>query len=294
MRIFFVRASVQIVLLVVALNYFGLPSLRRFFDMKVVVTSADEDQKNFPSPSVTVCPRNPLSSQGFPKYLAGLNPDDSTLGNICMGKDDIANCIENNTFDLESTVALYSDKSHFSMGTSEPSNLWTPDFTIVQVGMCYTLNGLNITTFPFLEFNKNNTYSILLHDPNLFHITFNFLMPTTRISIEKLEADYWQFNFVQHRKLNRPSAPCNTSPSYSFTACVKAALSGAVGCRLPWDGWTHPSLPICNSIDQYRWLRPYMLAFYLKLKVNTKNFKIFQNLKIFKKKIEGEKLFSSS
>ena len=248
---FFARAFVQIVLLVVALNYFGLPSLRRFLDRKVVVTSSDEDQDNFPSPSVTVCARKPISAEGFPKDLADLNPDDSAIGQICMGKEgaEIATCIEKNTFDLESTVALKYDKSNTS---------WVPDFTLSQVGMCYTLNGVNLTTLPSLEFNTNNKYGVLIHDPNLYHITYNFLMPITRISIEKQEADYWQFNVVQHRNLDRPTKPCNPSPSYSFTACIKASLSGTIGCRLPWDAWTDSSLEICQRLDQYRWLEPFM------------------------------------
>ena len=44
---FFLRASVQIVLFVIAVNYFGLPSLRRYADKKVVVlTSQAEGRKD--------------------------------------------------------------------------------------------------------------------------------------------------------------------------------------------------------------------------------------------------------
>ena len=44
---FFLRASVQIVLFVIAVNYFGLPSVRRYADKKVVVlTSQAEGRKD--------------------------------------------------------------------------------------------------------------------------------------------------------------------------------------------------------------------------------------------------------
>ena len=181
---FYVRASVHLVLLVVALNYFGLPSLRRYLDKKVVVTSSEEDKDDRVAPAVTVCAQNPQTGHGFPKaekkYADSESDSDSDYSgyvkDVCGGneKEDIAKCIEKNTFSLESTIeaAEVYDK------------LWVPDFTSPQIGMCHTLKGLDIFEKPFISFAENNTYVVFLHDPNLFLINYNPLVPITRKELQ--------------------------------------------------------------------------------------------------------------
>ena len=35
---------------------------------------------------------------------------------------------------------------------------------------------------------------------------------------------------------------------------IQESLSKQVGCRLPWDNWTHQGFPKCASLDEYRCL----------------------------------------
>ena len=68
---------------------------------------------------------------------------------------------------------------------------------------------------------------------------------------------------VQVEKLNRPDAPCNPSPDYKFTTCVKQSLAKIVNCSLPWNDriagallielylYFVPGLKVCSNMDQF-------------------------------------------
>ena len=53
-------------------------------------------------------------------------------------------------------------------------------------------------------------------------------------------------------KLDLPNQPCENSPSYSFTACIKNSISRVVGCRMEWDTWSDPAWPVCQRVDQIK------------------------------------------
>ena len=55
-----------LVLTVFALNFFGLPVLKRYQGSKVVVIISMHSQSGLPTPAVTVCPQNPNTTNGFP------------------------------------------------------------------------------------------------------------------------------------------------------------------------------------------------------------------------------------
>ena len=47
-----------------------------------------------------------------------------------------------------------------------------------------------------------------------------------------------------------PTQRCESSESYSFTACIKNSLSIRIGCRLEWDAWSSKDIPECSTVDQ--------------------------------------------
>ena len=198
---FVLKGFVQVVLLILALNFFGLPSLKRYYAKEVVVVRSTDAQSGLPTPAVTVCPLNPQTSSGFPK-----NGFNSTETGLC--------------FTLNRTY-------HF------------PPVTSPEVGLT-------------IGFINNTDYLVFLHDPNLFLITYNDMMPITSFRFEKPNFFGWGVIIIQHHNLNLPSKPCNALPSYSFTACVKTFLSHDIGCRLPWDTWTDQAWPVCQTLEQFR------------------------------------------
>ena len=55
---------------------------------------------------------------------------------------------------------------------------------------------------------------------------------------------------VQHVKMNLPASPCQESASYSFTRCVRNAISRTVGCRTERDYWSIQSRRICRDVGK--------------------------------------------
>ena len=258
---YFWKASVQVVLLVLALSFFGLPALKRYQDKKIVVITSVDGQGGLPAPAVTICPSNPTTSDGFPEKGANFSSEDPRVGEVCIGMEgkDIALCVESKGYPLSPAVSYTRVGGSILAGADELSKVWSADFTHTQTGMCFTLNRTsNFSQVPSLEnalivgFNQNTSYSVFLHDPTLFLISYNPLMPIIHFVIEKPELTGRYVVISQHHKLDLPSKPCNTFPSYSLTACVKTALFQDVGCRLSWDNGTQPAWPLCNTLDQFR------------------------------------------
>jgi hypothetical protein len=51
---------------------------------------------------------------------------------------------------------------------------------------------------------------------------------------------------IYHNMMNKPNKPCQTSDSYSFTACI----SMKIGCRMQWDVWSSRDIPLCTTVEQ--------------------------------------------
>ena len=252
----FLRASVHVVLLVIAFNFFGLPSLSRYHNKKVVIISSRDDQHGLPAPAVTVCAANPKTTRGFPTTetkIVNNGKNNGRIEDICQGNEgeDIVRCVENRTFSLSATVAS------LSVDGQSVEETWLPHFTYTPAGMCYTLDitvnlAQRVNESLSVGFKMNTTYAVFLNDPNLLLINYNPLMPITHISIEKPVLEVLAIVIIQHHDLDLPSKPCSSSPSYSFSSCVTSFLSSEAGCRLPWDTSTDTALALCQRLDQYR------------------------------------------
>ena len=63
---------------------------------------------------------------------------------------------------------------------------------------------------------------------------------------------YHDITLTKHKRLNLDRRPCEEDPAYNFTVCIKEKLSSRVGCRLPWDKWSHQDRAVCKSERQFR------------------------------------------
>ena len=109
-----------------------------------------------------------------------------------------------------------------------------------------------------IGFKENTDYNVFLNDPTISMVSYNPLVPIKRMIIEKTELVGRAVLIIQHHNLDLPSKPCNPSPSYTFTACVKTFLSCDIGCRLPWDTWTDQAWPVCQTLEQFRCTEQFM------------------------------------
>ena len=249
MKILIVKAVVQIVLLILALYFFGVPSWQRFQDKKVVVVTSQDDQHGLPAPAVTVCGRNPKTDNYFPisKPLS-MYMNNSSLNrvDICQGKEgeDIVKCVENETFNLNQILS-----------TKGNDNKWLADFG--AFGMCFTLKiSLDMTPNSMsminLLFRNHTSFALFVHDPKLFVQNLNSQMPFKYKSYEGFQnVELQELVIIQHQNLNLPMKPCNPDPSYSLTACIKQSVSNEIGCSLHWDLWTS-GLNTCQKLEEYR------------------------------------------
>merc|ERR1711956_189168 len=71
---------------------------------------------------------------------------------------------------------------------------------------------------------------------------------------------YQSIGLIEQHKMDLPASPCQDSPGYSFARCTRRSLSGRVGCRLPWDPWSHTTVPLCSTLQQYRVYEELFLA----------------------------------
>ena len=90
---------------------------------------------------------------------------------------------------------------------------------------------------------------IFIHDPDYFLFSDNPLALPNNMQMLAPRPGRLYYSIVlrEHSKLNTPSSPCMEEHDYSFTTCVKEALSRTVGCRLPWD-----SLSDQRRTEQYQ------------------------------------------
>ena len=118
--------------------------------------------------------------------------------------------------------------------------------TITTGGRCYTLKydqqfKVDPQTDSIVIDLVVGDYYIFLHNPDFLLTTMNPLaLPLNFITFDRQEFTNTSFlglalEVVQRQNLDRQEVPCNSSPNYIFTACVKKGLAGIVNCTLPWN-----------------------------------------------------------
>ena len=220
---------------------FGLPCIKKFFDNEITVTESVEKKDSLKPPAITVCPERwkPDTPPILPKghYRRNCGGANSTK--------DFEACVENKTFGFNEVIvsATQGYLSNTVMNLSDPQ-LWTSDLTLVLTGRCYTLNYDQLlkvdqeTESVWVNLVPEN-YFVILHHPDFSLFTINPLsIPTTAFNLQVSNASYTGLilEMIQIENINRPEVPCNPSPDYKFTACVKESLAKVINCTLPWNG----------------------------------------------------------
>ena len=256
-QILVLKTAIQVCLVVIALGFFGRSAFNRYQAKKIVVTTFEREEKVLPSPAVTVCPSN-QQNNGFPRSQTLVHYNDTRVAEICGGTEgeDIVNCVENATFSL-GTAVMFTMLGRAGKMIPPDRNKWISDFTDTQTGMCFSLNtSINMEASQrgvfLIGLNPKNAYKIFVHDPNMFIVNFNSLMPIKVIIKSGGRVALHELIIVQHDNLDVPSKPCNPDTSYKFSVCIKEAFSREIGCKLPWDRRTGTGQPVCRHLAQYR------------------------------------------
>ena len=179
--------------------------------------------------------------------LENRNVDDQSYRRWCNFANNTADfeaCIEERTFGLNDTVLL-ALKGWEGKNITDPQ-FWATDVSAAMNGRCFTLDidvklGIDaMTEGVILDLNENLTYTMILHQPDLYRFAYNpATMPVVQriISSKEIGKKYFGFflELVRREQLNRAESPCNPDPGYKFNTCIKQSLSDIIGCRLPWD-----------------------------------------------------------
>ena len=111
-------------------------------------------------------------------------------------------------------------------------------------------------TFPkypslHLTLNKTYKYVVMIHDPDYFLINGNpGTTPRILQVIDGSSSQHFYIKTIHNTFINREGQPCESSESYSFTACMKSSVSRLVGCRMEWDRWSPADIPVCDTVEQ--------------------------------------------
>ena len=268
--LFWGKIIVQLALFGIFLRYFGITCWQRYQYRKVVVTSSEYYQGELPAPAVTVCPEKPEIQRNLSEKSLS-----DPIGSWCGQSDETETyqCIENVTSNLTSSIRAVSfGYQHVEESPDVDEDEWISDFTVPLVGKCFTFKrrqdmGIDIVKDSIMIHLLSNLSYIFIHDPDFFAMNWNPALPFNNFVMDGNFARMFKMITVQHRNINVPSAPCNPDLTYSFTACIKKVFSREfiiiiiiikdvfsreVGCRLPWDGWTDNSYPLCGHLDQFR------------------------------------------
>ena len=176
----FGRLFLQVLLFLIFLQYFGLPSWRRYQEGQVVVVSHEREDGFVPAPAVTFCPQNPNSFGGFKN--ATLSDGTNSMAEVCEGKEDMKKCIEEAAYNLTEAIKRYGFGPLMNMDKAPEESAWSTYFGLAHYGLCYTLN----SSFNMTIYNTNGTiniglqnlsYMMVVHDPNIFIHSANPSIP---------------------------------------------------------------------------------------------------------------------
>ena len=163
----------------------------------------------------------------------------NVVGHLCNGteREDIVSCIKKESFDLKDFVKYEGKGKHFHITGQRNSVVeqnWRPDFSYVRSGLCQQFKtmdnfGEDIKKDAInVGLDPNNWYLTFIHDPRFFIFSRNPGLPLNSQFQKPDQLVMHKLKMVQHLNLNIPSKRCNNSPFYSFTKCVKQAVSNEV------------------------------------------------------------------
>ena len=237
--IFLLKAILQLVLFILFLYFFGVPSVRTYQKKETFVAKYEEVTDGIEAPAVTIQATQNTSgwkSPGGKGYWKSFE-----VFQHCAGINrTIEECIEEDSFRLTDFLedVRFGDDPNVSSSVLNSSFL-KEDMDITAWGRHFTLTNFKAMTQDdedCLKFvlNKTFSYSVLVHDEDFSLFNFNPLGPPTNawnFIGETTKSFYQELILTKQKKLNLDRRPCEEDPAYSFTVCVKENLSKKVSSK---------------------------------------------------------------
>ena len=247
------KAIFTTVLFAIFVTYFGHPYYKKYQENRTMITIENVPFKHLDPPTITVATSRSRPFNGWKPNLDQTYTNLSMVCNISQSYQKVVKCINEKTFLLSDFVenARNADKTQKDL---TDATFWTKDLSVFPLGKTYSLNnsyGIS-SEYPYLHLTlkKNQTYVIQVHDPQFYLINANpGTTPRILLIVDDSTSRYVYINAIYHEKMDNKNQRCESSESYSFTACIKNSISRMIGCRLEWDSWSSRDLPVCTMVE---------------------------------------------
>ena len=145
--------------------------------------------------------------------------------------NDTLKCIDDKTFKLSEMVKNTQDDS---VNLNDP-DFWSQDISCFFYGKSVTLIrhyeiGTDWLHSLKIILDKRQVYNIWIHDQHFFLTSTNPLtIPHTLLNLNDIEQIWLYLQPIYHHMIDKPEKRCESSESYSFTACIKNSISRRIG-----------------------------------------------------------------
>ena len=176
----------QIILFVIFLVFFGIPSVCKYLDKETMIIFAEEETNGIEAPAITF-----LGMKNWIGWKSVDNVTNSQFNIVDHCKDigftdlDLEACTANDTFGLddflkEAKIGALEPQFVLDEFSMTSSSLWIADMTTTPYGRHFTLKlGRTIKRkdLDFVIFGMDSTssfyYSVWVHDENFFLVNMN-------------------------------------------------------------------------------------------------------------------------
>ena len=184
-------------------------------------------------PAITIVSWKNYQNRGWKNFApkshqSGINPINSNCPHY-HEYDKVVACVNNATFNLSEVLEEAASGGEFGQNITH-LKFWSEDLSNFEIGKTFTLNNsfqIGKDSNPLkIILKRNQNYTILIHDPHYFLHTSNpDTIPKVQISMTDSSSRQVYLRATYHKMLDKITHHCETSLSYSFTACVKNSMS---------------------------------------------------------------------
>ena len=211
------------ILLILLVNFFGLPSLERYLEKSTVFVDEKVDYDFNNPPSILVSRGNKKSAELIEQCLSLNESYEASV-----------QCI-NQELPTNEQIILEEGTSN-AQAMFKPTSLgsWRMDFDEgMWLGKMYILEKyyLEPNEWLYLKF-LNETITLEFIDPKFYFRVYKTLtIPKLKLFVQPGKLSYLEIVAERFHLLDRPSNPCIRSEEYSFSKCVEVRIFSHV-CQL--------------------------------------------------------------
>ena len=215
------KVILQIVLFVIFIFYFGLPSVEKYQKKNVMMVNSVKNTKGIPIPAISI-----VVLDNATKYESCLFDKNASMVEGCLDES-----AKNWTQIIRSVVLGLTRKKIIDLTNKEMEE----GFTHVLSPSILTLNlphrigtyDRDDQLFILLDPKYNGQYEIFVHDPEVFLLTDN---PSVGPLLRRQEPSglFYSLELTEIIEIDVPMDPCNSDVGYSFRQCIKRSVTSQV------------------------------------------------------------------